>query len=151
MTLYIHGYNQKFQDFVNFASEKVEAGKAQSIAHYDDTESNLGGRVITAAKKDGVGGLSAFFRKSAKKKLNNTTRENFKQSIIDMFGSENKIPESVKTAMKLGSYGQGKPLTAHRIMVVKAAIDNVKTRFDEAFNTIQTKARSRSPPLSAFT
>ena len=141
MTLYINGYNQKFQDFVNFASEKVEAGKAQSIAHFDNTETKLGGHVIKAAEKDGVGGLSAFFRKDAKKRLNNTTRENFKQSIIELFGGESKIPESVKTSMKLNDYGKGKPLTAHRIMVVKTAIDNVKTRFDTAFKTIQTKAK----------
>ena len=40
-----------------------------------------------------------------------------------MFGGENHIPDSVKAAMKLEDYGKGKPLTARRILAVKAAID----------------------------
>ena len=40
-----------------------------------------------------------------------------------MFGGEAKIPESVKKAMLLGDYGDGRPLTARRIMAVKDAID----------------------------
>lgn len=40
-----------------------------------------------------------------------------------MFGGEANIPESVKKAMLLGDYGDGKPLTARRIMAVKDAID----------------------------
>lgn len=140
MTIYVNGYNKQFQNFVDFASQKVEAGKGQSIARLDGATGNLGGHAITAAKKDGVGGLSAFFRSSAKKTLNNTTRESFKNAIIDLFGGASKVPDSVLDAMKLEDYGQGKPLTAHRIMVVKAAIDNVKTRFDTAFQTAKEHA-----------
>ena len=40
-----------------------------------------------------------------------------------MFGGESRIPESVKDAMLLKDYDKGKPLTARRIMAVKAAID----------------------------
>ena len=142
MTLYINGYkNTNFQKFVDFADTKVRIRKGNTIARMDDIATGLGGHVITAHTEDGVGGLSAFFRSKAKERINNATRENFKQSIISLFGGESKIPESVKTAMKLGDYGQGKPLTAHRIMVVKTAIDNVKTRFDTAFKTIQTNAK----------
>ena len=36
------------------------------------------------------------------------------------------IPASVKTAMRLGDYDKGKPLSARRIKIVKAAIDAVK-------------------------
>ena len=72
MTIYVNGYNKQFQNFVDFASQKVEAGKGQSIARLDGATGNLGGHAITAAKKDGVGGLSAFFRSSAKK--HSTTR-----------------------------------------------------------------------------
>ena len=141
MTLYINGYkNTNFQKFVDFADTKVRIRKGNTIARMDDIATGLGGHVITAHTEDGVGGLSAFFRSKAKERINNATRENFKQSIISLFGGESKIPESVKTAMKLNDYGKGKPLTAHRIMVVKTAIDNVKTRFDKAFETIQTKA-----------
>jgi hypothetical protein len=38
-----------------------------------------------------------------------------------MFGSESRIPENVRKAMLLEDYGQGKPLTARRIMAVKQA------------------------------
>ena len=142
MTLYVDGYNKQFQDFVDFASKKVEAGKGQSIARLDETIGNLGGHVITAANNDGVGGLSAFFRKSAKKTLNNTTRTIFQNAIIDLFGGRKNVPDSVLDAMKLEDYGCGKPLTAHRIMVVKAAIDDVKQRFDTAFQTAKTRVNS---------
>ena len=142
MTLYVNGYNQQFQNFVDFASQKVEAGKGKSIARMDGATGNLGGHAITAAKHDGVGGLSAFFRSKAKETVNNATRDNFKQAIIDMFGGESKIPESVKTAMRLQDYGAGKPLTARRIMIVKTAIDNVSTKFQNAFQAALSNANN---------
>ena len=40
-----------------------------------------------------------------------------------MFGGEANIPDSVKDAMLLADYNQGKPLTARRILAVKVAID----------------------------
>lgn len=149
MTLYVDGYNKLFQNFVEFASKKVEAGKGQSIARINDTEANLGKHAITENKKDGVGGLSAFFRKSAKKVLNNATRDTFKQAIINLFGGSDKVPDSVLDAMKLEDYDQGKPLTAHRIMVVKKAIDDVKKRFDTAFQTAKTRVNSMYSNLDA--
>ena len=144
MTIYVNGYNQQFQKFVDFASQKVEAGKGQAIARLDDAAGNLGGHVITEARNDGVGGLSAFFRKTAQKTLNNTMREQFRNTVIDLFGGISKVPDSVLKAMKLEDYGQGKPLTAHRIMVVKASIDNVRTRFDTAFQTATAKTSVQS-------
>ena len=144
MTIYVNGYNQQFQKFVDFASQKVEAGKGQAIARLDDAAGNLGGHVITEARNDGVGGLSAFFRKTAQKTLNNTMREQFRNTVIELFGGINKVPDSVLKAMKLEDYGQGKPLTAHRIMVVKASIDDVRTRFDTAFQTATAKTSVQS-------
>ena len=43
-----------------------------------------------------------------------------------MFGGVDHIPDNVKDAMKMQDYGKGKPLTARRILAVKAAIDAVK-------------------------
>ena len=40
-----------------------------------------------------------------------------------MFGGESKVPESVKKAMLMEAYDKGKPLTARRILAVKAAVD----------------------------
>ncbi len=41
-------------------------------------------------------------------------------------GGVDHIPDNVKDAMKMQDYGKGKPLTARRILAVKAAIDAVK-------------------------
>ncbi len=56
-------------------------------------------------------------------KTNDDTRKLFKTAIVNMFGGESKIPESVKKAMLLSDYDSGSPLTARRILTVKAAID----------------------------
>ena len=42
-----------------------------------------------------------------------------------MFGSEANIPRSVREAMNLDDFGQGKPLTARRIIAVKAEVDRI--------------------------
>lgn len=55
-----------------------------------------------------------------------------------MFGGEAKIPKSVKKAMLLDDYGTGKPLTARRILAVKAAIKP----FIEHFNEKLAEAKS---------
>ncbi|MBO7620465.1 MAG: hypothetical protein J6T06_08150, partial [Victivallales bacterium] len=141
MTLYINGYsNTDFQKFVDFADTKVKIRKGNTIARLDDIATGLGGHVITAHTKDGVGGLSAFFRSQAKQRVNNETRESFRLAISSLFGGGKNVPESVWKAMKLGDYGQGKPLTAHRIMVVKKAIDKVKQQFDEAVQKAKNNA-----------
>ena len=143
MTLYINGYkNTNFQKFVDFADTKVKIRKGNTIARLDDIATGLGGHVITAHTEDGVGGLSAFFRSKAKKAVNNATRESFKQAIIDLFGGTKKVPDSVLDAMKLEDYDKGKPLTAHRIMVVKRAVDNVKKQFDEAVQKAKNNAKN---------
>ncbi|MBR6057591.1 MAG: hypothetical protein IKP58_05405 [Victivallales bacterium] len=143
MTLYINGYsNTNFQKFVDFAVGKVSIGKKNTIARLDKTATGLGGHVITAHTEDGVGGLSAFFRSQAKQRVNNETRESFRLAISSLFGGGKNVPESVWKAMKLGDYGQGKPLTAHRIMVVKKAVDKVKQQFDEAVQKAKNNAKS---------
>ena len=143
MTLYIDGYkNTNFQKFVDFADTKVKIRKGNTIARLGDTAPNLTERSITAFKKDGVGGFSALFRTKTKEAVNNATRENFKNAIIDLFGGMNNVPDSVLEAMKLKDFGHGKPLTARRIMAVKNAIDNVKTRFDNALQTAKANTAS---------
>ena len=118
-----NGYNADFNAFVNFASSRIATNK-KAVARIGDGDAEPigGGRTIVAANPtaDKVG---AFRRKSDQRDLNNAVRTLFKDAIIDMFGGENKIPESVKKAMLLGDYDHGKPLTARRIMAVKAAID----------------------------
>ena len=124
--------NAQFQQFADFAETAVKAGKEKAIARLDVGE--LGGianRTIKPGSGDWVG--IGVGRLSSLKKANNTTRDAFMKAVADMFGGENHIPDSVKVAMKLEDYGKGKPLTARRILAVKAAIDAVKlTTFQSA-------------------
>ncbi len=117
--------NAQFQQFVDFAETAVAAGKQKAVARFDAGE--LGGivnRTIKPGSGDWVG--IGVGRLSSLKKANNATRDAFMKAVADMFGGESHIPDSVKVAMKLEDYGKGKPLTARRILAVKAAIDAVK-------------------------
>ncbi len=119
--------NAQFDAFVRFATT---ATSSKSIARISDTADPLGTRDIQVQHHDRVG---AFFRSSDVKGQNDMTRTRFKESIIAMFGGEEKIPQSVKDAMKFDKdFDQGKPLTARRIIAVKTAIDNLNTRFETA-------------------
>ena len=121
--------NATFKAFTDFAS----GVKGRTIAAIEDkndiksdikTEGPLNGRTIApSSNHDFIGNVG---RRARKQEANNAVRELFRQSIIDMFGGEALIPDSVKTAMKLEDYGKGKPLSARRIMAVKVAIDAVK-------------------------
>ena len=117
--------NATYKAFTDFAS-KV---KDKTIASFGDeklikNESGLGNRsIVPSQNKDFIGNIGRF---ADKKEANNAVRALFRQSIVDMFGGESMIPASVKTAMRLGDYDKGKPLSARRIKIVKAAIDAVK-------------------------
>ncbi len=67
----------------------------------------------------------AFSRTDEEKRLNNTTRDVFKQAVIDIFGTRiEDVPKKVRNAMNLGKFdGAGRPLTARRILAVNKAID----------------------------
>ena len=103
--------NATFKAFTDFASNV----KGRTIAALEDkvdiksdikTEGPLNGRTIApSSNHDFIGNVG---RRARKQEANNAVRELFRQSIIDMFGGESKIPESVKTAMKLEDYGKGK-------------------------------------------
>ena len=140
MALEINGYNKDFQSFVNFARIHDGLGEKSAIARIGTgvnvQAGALAGRTITASTTDSVRSFFKWFRSSDDKVANNAAREIFKNAIIDMFGGESKIPQTVKDAMKLADYDCGKPLTARRIMAVKAAID--------ADGTAKTRARQIS-------
>ena len=140
MPLNVNENVQQFQNFVNFATERTQAGKGKSIAQIDNGNIRLGARAISPAKSDGVGGFSALFRTRSRQNTNDLTRELFKNAVIEVFGGESKIPESVKTAMKMQDYGKGKPLTARRIMAVQEAIHNFASNFQTACTEAQTHA-----------
>ena len=113
--------NNQFQKFYDFAQARKLEGKSTAIAKIDDNiilNAPLEERSITAKKGDFIG----KFRFKASKDVNNSVRTLFRQTVIDMFGGEKNIPDSVKTAMLLKDYGKGKPLTARRIDAVATAI-----------------------------
>ena len=113
----------QFDSFVDFAQKSMEAGSSKAVARADAVEPGTGGgfatRTIVAAP-DKAFKLSRSITDKAK---NDVARTLFQKSVIEMFGGEDRIPKSVKDAMLLKDYGEGKPLTARRIMAVKEAID----------------------------
>ena len=139
MALDINGYNSVFNTFVQFAQENRNVDKGKAILDAK-IESPLGGRKILSidlAKNDSVHNWTRGFDQWT---VNDRTRAIFKAAVANMFGGESKIPASVKKAMLLEDYNCGKPLTARRILAVKAAIDADGT----------AKARSEKLNLETF-
>jgi hypothetical protein len=123
MALDVNGYNSIFKSFVNFAETNKHIDKGRAIL--DATPSALTNRGIKAvtidfAKNDSV---HNWTRGSEQWEVNDRTRGIFKAAIASMFGGEARIPESVRKAMIMDDFNCGKPLTARRILAVKAAID----------------------------
>ena len=139
MPLDINGYNPAFNEFVKFAQRNVNAGDEKAIANAK-IQKPLGGRKIVAVTNSLTDEVHSWMRTSDEFIVNDRTRKLFKAAIINMFGGESKIPASVKKAMLLSDYDSGKPLTARRIMAVKAAIDADGT----------AKARSAKIALETF-
>ena len=115
--------NNQFQQFYDFAQARKLEGKNTAIAKLgDDVPANpLEERSIVVKTGDFIG----KFRFQTSKDVNNAVRDLFKRTVIDMFGGERNIPDSVKTAMLLKDYGKGKPLTARRINAVATAIQKL--------------------------
>ena len=135
--------NAQFQQFVDFAETAAAAGKQKAIARVDAGE--LGGivnRTIKPGSGDWVG--IGVGRLSSLKKANNTTRDAFMKAVADMFGGMNRIPASVKEAMKLEDYGKGKPLTARRILAVKDAIEKSGFLEQKAFEASISKFKDQA-------
>ena len=121
MPIDVNGYNNTFSAFVQFAQERVNAGEKKAIANIEITP--LGGRTIVASTTDGVGFVGNLFRSRWDEVANDNARKLFLNAVTRMFGGRSNIPESVWKAINLQDYGRGAPLTARRIMAVKAAVD----------------------------
>ena len=70
-----------------------------------------------------MGFVGNLFRSRWDEVANDTARKLFLNAVTRMFGGRQHIPESVWKAINLQDYGRGAPLTARRIMAVKAAVD----------------------------
>ena len=80
---------------VSLAAAAAAAGKQKAVARFDAGE--LGGivnRTIKPGSGDWVG--IGVGRLSSLKKANNATRDAFMKAVADMFGGENRIPDSVR-------------------------------------------------------
>ena len=126
MTLNVNGYNSTFKKFADFAQQSIENGEKKAVANagLEKTEGSKKKLTIFASKTDKVGLF--LFRSRDEMRANDATREIFFKSVASMFGGAAKIPKKVLDALKLQDYGFGCPLSAHRIMVVKTAIDNYR-------------------------
>ena len=108
--------NTQFQQFVKFA---LGAKSGSDFAEVSDKMS-LGKFTIKAKEKfDFVGNIG---RRSESKNINEIARTLFYEAVASLFTGESKIPQSVLDAMKMEDYGQGKPLSARRILIVNNAI-----------------------------
>ena len=124
MPLGINGYNDAFKAFTDFATQAKGGSTIAQIGGEKNTVAGTGplaGRTIVA--KTGFDFVGNVGRRQASRDVNNAVRELFKQAIADLFHGESNIPMSVLDAMKLADFGKGKPLSARRILAVKAAID----------------------------
>lgn len=118
--------NAQFSKFVQFAEQQMRAGNETAIARAGGEVAGQGGlssRSIVAAEGDKTAPFMG--RSQENKDANNAVRDLFRNTIIAIFGGVANIPENVKAAMKLGDFGQGKPLTARRIIAVKAEVDKI--------------------------
>ena len=132
MPLGINGYNDAFKAFADFAAQATKGSTIAQVGGEKNTVVGAGplaGRTIVAKTSfDFIGNVG---RRQESRDVNNDVRELFKQAIADLFHGESNIPMSVLDAMKLANFGKGKPLTARRILAVKAAIDQAAAAADQ--------------------
>lgn len=116
--------NAQFRQFVQFAEQQTDPAKSEAVARVTGDRDALAGRTITAAGNDRVHHWYNFrgARSDVNATENNDARALFREAVFSMFGGEENVPDSVKTAMRLGDYDKGKPLTARRIIAVRDAI-----------------------------
>lgn len=116
--------NAQFKTFVDFARGKDADTKVRALIGNDGPERTVGAKSESVLNK-------IFFRVPSNKAVNNEVRTIFRASIIRMFGGETHIPASVKSAMKLGDYDKGRPLTARRILAVQSALEQIAAKHDD--------------------
>ena len=128
---------KRYDMFASFAADK---GSNSTIV-----AASLDGKSISVKKThDFIGNIG---RLSGSRRVNNDTRDLFKQAVLGMFGvtDEKALPDSVKDVMKLEDYhDKGKPLTTRRILAVTKAVDAV---FDARLQPLLDEAIRQGVPL----
>ena len=122
MPLDIQKCTDTFNAFAKFAQEKFDAGEKKAVLDAK-FHKPLEGHRILAIGRSKTDEVHKWTRDFDEWTVNDRTRKIFRTAVAGMFGGESRIPPSVKKAMLMSDYDQGKPLTARRVVAVKAAID----------------------------
>ena len=136
MALDINGYNTTFKEFVQFAQRNMNAGDEKAVATAQVQREPLEGRKVVAVTNSLVDEVHKWRRSDTLENANDRTRTLFRNAVADIFGGEARIPENVREAMLLSDYDCGKPLTARRIMYVKAEVDKHSALFNRTFEAL---------------
>ena len=140
--------NATFNQFVNWAQNKADEN-ATAFA-----QNTIGQKASDFTVSEHAGdkiGVAGWWKRTAMmKRENNTTRDIFRNAVIDMFGGLSKIPQAVRKAMELDNFnGGGKPLSARRILAVKTAIDNLNAGTSPSAGTDPAKIIADSLKMNA--
>ena len=120
---------RQFEQFSRFAADSLMKGENTAVARLAGTSGTSEVIKVTVTTDDKVRMLR---RSQDNKNANDATRALFKKTVIDMFGGESRVPDSVWKAMNMKDFNAGKPLTARRIAVVKSAVQNEMTKLRHA-------------------
>jgi len=147
MALDINGYNDTFRAFTDFAAHAKSGSTFAQISGEKNEAAGSGplaGRTIVA--KTGFDFVGNVGRRQASRDVNNAVRDLFKSAIADLFGGEDKIPDSVRDAMKMADFGKGKPLTARRILAVKSAVEQIAEKAQTSIEECKAKFKGKRAP-----
>ena len=110
-----------YQQFVDLARDEV--GKAGGLKKADAAiVLNGEGDARTVAVSQTDKAYDWKIRSQGDKTANNNTRTAFKDSIVSLFGGEEKIPPHIKDMMT-NFEGKGKPLSARRVLLIAQEVD----------------------------
>ena len=130
--------NANFKMFTSFATSAPKENTRATLSAINTPDGKV--RTIKASTNwDFVGNIG---RSASKEKLNNDVRTLFLNTIADMFGGIDKIPQDLKEVMKMNDFGKGKPLTARRIRAVQSAVEQAAAKFAEDVNSLKTFTNS---------
>ena len=130
----IERYGEQFNAFVNFANSNADnpdaLARIDGVGPHELLDPNGQPRSIVA-KNDGdkikhFTKNLLFSRQDNQKALNTAVRNLFKETILNICGVDDvdSLPPAVLKAIKKSDFGNaGHPLSARRILAVKAAID----------------------------
>ena len=115
----------QYSAFTQFAQSEGVKGSTILAGKGGSRQADGSMSIEAKSKFDFVGHIA---RGKKSQDMNNEVRNLFKGSVIAMFGGKDEndvacLPDSIRAAMKFDDYGKGKPLTARRIIAVKAAVD----------------------------